>query len=353
MQINIRAISKMAVIALLVGAGSHQAQAGALIVNPAGTVALGVNDQGHLNFNAGVPGNASGYVGVSRISGGSYLDATAPGCLCEGWGVSGNGIAGYANVSTDGGVNNLTVAPGGFTSTASTATSTVTVTSLPTLMVTQAYAPATEAGASDVLFRNTVTITNTGAATITDVRYVRVMDWDVPPTEFSEYVTIRGVAGALYHPVLNPGGLLQRSHNDGFETANPLVNGAPITGSTLNADFTDLGVFDHGAYFRFGFGDLAAGETKTFSVYYGAGTSQLQVENALGAVGIELYSLGQSSTAGGPTLGTPYTYAFGFKGVGGTVVLPNPGAVPEPSTYGLIGAAMLGAVVYLRRRKNA
>jgi hypothetical protein len=342
MQINLRAISKMALITLLVGAGSYQAQAGALIVNPAGTVALGVNNEGHLNFQAGVPGNASGYVGVSIISGASYLDATAPGCLCEGWGVSGNGIAGFANVSTDGGANNLTV--DSFSSTASTATSTVHVSSLPDLTVTQAYAPAVEAGASDVLFRNTVTITNTSAATITDVRYVRVMDWDVPPTEFSEYVTIQGTASTT---------LLQRSHNDGFETANPLINGAPITGSTLNADFTDLGVFDHGAYFRFGFGDLAAGESKTFSIYYGGGTSEAQVLGALGAVGIELYSLGQSSTAGGPTVGTPYTFAFGFKGVGGTVVLPNPGAVPEPSTYGLIGAAMLGAVVYLRRRKNA
>ncbi|HEX2854151.1 MAG TPA: PEP-CTERM sorting domain-containing protein [Opitutaceae bacterium] len=342
MQINIRAISKMAVIALLVGAGSHRAHAGAVITNPSGTVSLGVNDAGHLNFTDGIltaPNGAGGAVGVSIIDGGVRRDSTSPGCLCEGWGVSGSGVSGYANISTDGGVNNLTV--DSFTSTATTATSTVHVGTLPDLVVTQAYAPAAEA--PDVLFRDLVTITNTGAVAITDVRYVRVMDWDVPPTEFAEFVTIAGTASTT---------LLARSHDNGFNTANPLGGDAPIIGSTVDVDFADVGPADHGAYFRFDFGTLAAGESKTFSVYYGAGFSEASVLGALGDVGIELYSLGQSG--GGAATGTPYTYAFGFKGVGGVVVLPpSGGAVPEPSTYGLIGAAMLGAVVYLRRRKNA
>lgn len=339
MHTNIRAISKMALVALLIGAGSNQAHAGAVIINPAGTVALGVNDEGHLDFSSAVnPVNASA-TGLSIIDGGVRLDATAPGCLCEGWGVSGNGQSGYANVSVDG-VVNLTVSS--FTSTATTATSTVTLTSLPALSVTQFYSPATEVGASDVLFKNEVTITNNTAAVMTDVRYVRVMDWDVPPTEFNEYVSIIGTASTSELAV---------SHNNGFQTANPLVY-AP--GFVSKGDFVDSGPTDQGAYFMFSFGDLAAGASKTFSVYYGAGKSETQVLGALGAVGIELYSLGQSNTTGGPTLGTPYTFAFGFKGVGGSTVLPpGPGAVPEPSTYGLIGAAMLGAVVYLRRRRSA
>jgi len=344
MQSSIRAISKMAFIALLIGAGSNVAHAGAVIVNPAGTVALGVNDQGHLNFTDGITtsnNGAGGAVGVSIIDAGVLRDATAPGCLCEGWGVSGSGLSGYADISTDG-VVNLTV--DSFTSTASTATSTVHVTSLPALTVTQAYTPTTEAGASNVLFRDTVTIKNTGATAITDVRYVRVMDWDIPPTDFHEFVTIKGVATTS---------LLNTSHDNGFATANPLAGTSELIAGTLNQDFTDVGEADHGAYFRFAFGDIAAGQSKTFSIFYGGGTSETQVLNALGAVGIELYSLGQSNTAGGPTLGTPYTFAFGFQGVGGTTVLPPPGAVPEPSTYGMIGAAMLGAVVYLRRRRNA
>jgi len=344
MQSSIRAISKMAFIALLIGAGSNVAHASAVIINPAGTVALGINDAGHLNVASGNPTHdGTGNVGVSFISGGVFQDATAPGCLCEGWGVSGSGASGYANVSSDGGVNNLTV--DSFTSTASTATSAVHITSLPTLTVTQAYAPATEAGASNVLFKDTVTITNTSLAAVTNLRYVRVMDWDIPPTEFSEFVTIKGTATTTD---------LLVSDDGGFRSANPLIYSAGQVAS--KSDFTDSGPADHGAYFLFQFGDLAAGATKSFDIYYGGGTSESQVLGALGAVGIELYSLGQSNTAGGPTLGTPYTFAFGFKGVGGEVVLPPPppiGAVPEPSTYGLIGAAVLGAVVYLRRRQNA
>lgn len=358
---KVSAISKMALIALLVGAGLQKAHAGAVITNPEGTVALGVNDEGHLNIAGAVPGSSTfdgnGAIGLSYIThpaGGPanfYNDGTAPGCLCEGWGVSASGISGYANVSTDG-VVNLTST--GFSSTASTATASVKVTSLPALTVTQAYAPATEAGAAGVLFKDTVTITNTGLATLTDVKYVRVMDWDIPPTEFNEVVTIKGVPGALYNAITNPGGNLELSHDDGFESANPLdaVSDALNPGTT-NTDFTDLlgSTSDHGAFFRFRFGDLAAGESKTFSIYYGATTTEASALTALGAVGIELFSLGQSSSGTGPTVGDPFTFIFGFKGVGGIVVVPPTGAVPEPSTYGLIGAALLGAVVYLRRRR--
>ncbi len=316
---------------------SSAAFGGAVIVNPAGTVALGINDHGHLNFESGSnPANASA-TGLAIITAsGTRLDATAPGCLCEGWGVSGNGAAGYANVATDFGVNNLSLTS--FSSTASTATSVVSVTSLPSLVVSQTYFPAP--AAPGVLFQNKVTITNTGASTISNVRYVRVMDWDVPPTEFDELVTIRGTATTT---------LLDVSHNDGFATANPLASTFPITASTLNADFTDVGPLDHGAYFNFLYGDLAAGESWEFSVYYGASTSESAVLGALGDVGIELYSLGQSRDGG--STGAPYTFAFGFAGVGGTVVLPPSSAVPEPSTYGLMGAAALFAFIAVRRFK--
>ncbi len=96
--------------------------------------------------------------------------------------------SGYANVSSDGGAHNLTLVS--FASGASTATSTTSLTSLPGIVVKQEYLPSTNA--PDALFRDHVTITNTTGADVTDLKYVRVMDWDVPPTEFSEYVTIKG-----------------------------------------------------------------------------------------------------------------------------------------------------------------
>lgn len=329
--------SQIAGVVLSLGLVSS-AFAGAVIINPAGTVALGVNNEGHLNFSSATnPANASA-TGLSIITGaGVRLDSTAPGCLCEGWGVSGSGVAGYANVSTDGGAQNLTV--NSFSSTATTATSVVRVTTLPSLVVSQTYFPAP--AAASVLFQNSVKITNTGASTITGVRYVRVMDWDIPPTEFNELVTIKGTGTTT---------LLNRSHDNGFATANPLGSNS---GSFLNVDFNDAGPSDHGAYFNFLYGDLAAGASWEFSVFYGASTSEASMLAALGDVGIELYSLGQS--AGGGATGTPYTFAFGFAGVGGTVVLPpsGGGAVPEPSTYGLIGAGVLAGLVALRRRKSA
>ncbi len=105
------------VTALLCGARPASAQA--VITNGSG-IALGVNAEGHLNTfpSSGSPGtdpdhpfstNAGGNIGVALFQDwGSgtpeWRDATAPGCLCEGWGVSANGTnSGYANVSSDGG----------------------------------------------------------------------------------------------------------------------------------------------------------------------------------------------------------------------------------------------------------
>lgn len=333
---------KKTVLASLLAAGllslAGQVHAAATIVNTSGTVALGVNDEGHLNTSTGNVAVNSGATGLSyKFPDGSFRDATSPGCLCEGWGVSVNGTtSGYANVDSDGGAVNLSVSS--FSATANSATSVVTLTSLPGLKVTHAYSMADKA--PSVFFKDVVTITNNTGAEVTDLKFVRVMDWDVPETEFNEYVTIKGVGTTT---------LLERSHNNGFNTANPLGGDASIDPATEDVDFTDAGPKDQGAYFRFNFGSLADGESYTFTTFYGAAGSESAALAAIGAEGIELYSLGQSN--GGQRTGEPATFIFGFSGVGGTPVEP-PNGVPEPGSLALLGVALAGLAASRRRRAN-
>jgi uncharacterized repeat protein (TIGR01451 family) len=335
---------------------------GAVVSN--GTVQLGVNNTGDLNYSctlaeAGCPGDSAGGTGPVGLR---YvplnLDSTAPGCPCEGWGMadSGSGLTGYANQSA--GTANVTV--NSFSHTTTTAVSDVTISDPGhagfTMNVVQDYHPSP---VSPNLYEDTVTVTNTGNA-FTNLRYRRAMDWDVEPTAFNEWSTIQGTSPQLLF-----------DSDDGFASSDPLAGESYIdsesvcgTGYTGACAFTDLGsggTFptvttpnDHGALFDFGFGALAHNASKTFKVYYGAAPTETAALSALSTGGAQVYSLGESdcpnggSTAGcdalpanaGVSQGKPATFMFGFVTTTGDLSItktdsPDPVSVNHDLTYTL------------------
>jgi uncharacterized repeat protein (TIGR01451 family) len=339
---------------------------GAVISN--GTVSLGVNRTGDLNYNCRAVGDpscpAASAGGVNPV-GLRFVplntDGTAPGCLCEGWGMADavSGLTGYDNEAA--GQANITVNSFVVDGT-SRAVSDVTISdeSIPgsQMRVVQDYHPS---AASPNMYENTVTVTNTGTGPLTDLRYRRVMDWDVEPTAFREWSTIQGSSPQLLF-----------DSDNGFASADPLDGpsyrqsqvkcGAGYTGPCT---FTDLGSggeyptattpADIGALFDFGFGSLPAGQSKTFRVFYGAAPDEAAALSAIGSVGAEVYSMGEPNCPGGggttggcDTLpanagveqGKPNTFIFAFVTTTGDLSItksdaPDPVLVNGDLTYTL------------------
>ncbi len=304
-------LSSLTLAALCLPAAS--AQADAFIDN--GTIQLGVHDFGDLNVPGGTPSSGGvTTVGLRYIP--TNAEATAPGCLCEGWGAADatSGVTGSANEDFGGASPNLSLVS--FTSNASSAVSVVDIldgSSNPVLRVTQDYHPS---AATPNLYEVTVTIQNVSSSPV-DARYRRVMDWDVEPTAFDEFVTIQGGTSSA----------LLFDSDDGFADADPLAGPSQID---FTGNATDNGPDDHGALFDFGFGTVNPGDSKSFKIYYGAAGDESGANAALGAVGAEVFSFGQPSTPDGPTLGTPNTFIFAFGGVGGAPIFGGPPAAPAP-----------------------
>ena len=270
-----------------------QAEVGAVIFNNAdpslASVALGVNDAGHLNFSDPLgfsPVNA-GATGLSyRFPDGTWRDATSPGCLCEGWGVAvtdpfGSRVAGWVNQSS--GSGGLT--GGSFGSTTTTASSFIQLADYP-VDIGHFY------GVSLVpnVFQGNVTITNSGTETVTDVVYRRVMDWDVPPTEFNEYVSHFGVESNLE----SAGGKVRFASDNGFASSDPRTYAG---GNFINVDFFQKGPADQGSVFDFAFGDLAPGESRTFNIFYGAAANLADAQAAIEKLKPDVWSFGQSTNS--------------------------------------------------------
>ena len=309
-------------------------------------IALGVNPEGHLNtsreedggpniaknasytgvaykFPIGSPRANGDWSGPDPITTSKWYDAIAPGCQCEGWGAGGidsygRQFYGYANASS--GIVNVKVV--NFTYDLSSIESVTTVNDSagdPALQIRHVYGPSPLA--TDKLFEAVVTITNISGQSITDVRYNRSMDWDIPDSEFSERVTIGGVtasAGSATKP------RVKYSGNNGFMNGNPFNSSSSHTkwpkSGVVNTDYERAGPADHGATFTFEFGDLSCGENHNFITYYGAAENKETMKAALSLEGAAVYSIGEANGTYGIS---DVAFGFGFKGVSGTALAPT------------------------------
>ena len=227
---------------------------------------------------------------AARFDDGQFYDATSPGCLCEGWGVAGlfggSQISGSANEND--GISGLTGGLFGYSTTS--ATSTVGLASAALITITHAYGVSLAPN----VFQGNVTITNGSDQVLRDLVYRRVMDWDVPPTEFNEYVSHFGVAANLEAM----GGNVRFASNNGFASADPTISADSIDVNgfdSTNVDFQDLGVADHGSVFDFSLNDLAAGESRTFNIFYGAASNEAAANDAIAVLNPDVWAYGQSA----------------------------------------------------------
>jgi len=298
-----------------------------------GTIGMGVDINGQLNIPGPASAQGTTYYGLRFLP--TNNEATAPGCICEGWGAADAGLAvtGWADNAAAPSVG-VGLTPISFASTASTATTVSEVGSI--LRVTHEFKPS----ATPNLYEVTVSLENISGGNLSDIRYTRAMDWDVEPTAFNEFSTIQGATAAT---------AVLYSDNNGFEIPDPL--GSRSSFGYPNVDFIDAGPADHGAVFDFGFGALADGDTFSFKIFYGAAATELEALAALGVVGAEVYSFGQPNLPGGPDIGAPNTFIFAFKGVGGVIIV-DPPVVPEANTHaaGIALAGLVGASIWRRRQ---
>ncbi|MFY9487376.1 MAG: hypothetical protein WAP35_01585 [Solirubrobacterales bacterium] len=282
-----------------------------------GSVQLGVRPTGELVEQSALDsfGNGLG-LGTTdlglRLKTGAY-EAISDGSAGEGWGVADADTSRYGGANQDamGLLENVRLVS--FTASPSAAISVVDVidAGTPIMRVTHHFYPS--AGTND-LFEIAVDIEPLGGSSIGDLRYRRMVGWDVQPTALNEYVTIV--------PGDSPNVLATVDSED--NSLNPLDVPTPVM---FSGEGFDRGSQDHGALFDLGFGPVPDGSSYDFQMFYGATADESAAIEALDAVGAEAFSFAQSSTADGPTLGTPATFTLAFAGIGGQQLLDD--TLPE------------------------
>ena len=142
-----------------------------------GTVKLGLNPEGDLNATDPATGE---FIGVTYVPTGN--DGTRAACACEGWGAGANGPTPFVGIANrDSGNSNIQ--PVSFVTSASQDSAVSVVDILrggtPAMRLTQDFHPAPT---TPNLYEITTTVQNLTSDMLTNVRYERIMDWDIEPT---------------------------------------------------------------------------------------------------------------------------------------------------------------------------
>lgn len=296
-------LSGLLISAAMLAAGSAYA---APTTYTSGATTMGVDDTGGLGRGTGGVN-----LGISRAGIG---DAITPGCLCEGWGTSGDASANW--------VYGLSA---NFASSSQSGNVVTTTTTFGTT-VTHTYnsVPGTD------LFSIAITITNNSGATIASNRYARTLDWDVPPGHFSDdSTTVFGGPGGI-------GGKLINTSFDPFAAPDPRVLRAGGCGVSANTNATNV-TGDCGGYFVFEFGSLADGESTSFTTIIGSAPDVRTLLAQFGDLSVEAFHYTFDDNG-------PAVFGYGFVGVG----LP-PIPTPAPATLALFGIGAL-SLSFARRR---
>lgn len=281
--------------------GASSAASGGVIAT--GDVQMGIRPDGAL---------IASDIGLTRNGTG---DALSPGCACEGWGAGATGLSGATGGNGGG---NMTQEA--FWATADRASSATRIGSC--LRVIHNYRPwavAADVFANDVLFENLCD------QPLEEVQYARALDWDVPPSEFHEYVTIQGADDPM----------VVFASDDGFAT--PFIEARPQIRFTGNA--VDDGPEDHGAFIVLRVGSLAPGQTRSLRLFWGAHASEAAALAAIATTPARIYTLGQSEPGGGPAT---YFFAAGPGGAAGESWGVQPGSAPAAHA-GHLGSENVGA----------
>jgi type IV pilus assembly protein PilY1 len=274
-----------------------------------GLSSIGVADNGGLG-----EGTGGVFLGLDRAGTG---DAITPGCLCQGWGTSGDGSA------------NWVYGLGDNFSASSLAGSTVTTTTTFGTTVTHTYSSI----AGTDLFKVDITITNSSGGPLASNRYGAVYDWDVPPGHFSDDFT------TVYGGPTGTGGKLINTSFNPFrgDVDTTVLDGAGGCGIAANTNGTNV-PGDCGGWFVFEFGALADGESASFTTVIGSARDVSTLLSQFGALSVEAYHYTFDNDG-------PAVFGYGFVGVG----LP-PIDTPAPGAIALFGLGLAGLGLARRRR---